>query len=93
MTVASSRFGDGHEFFHPCRTGVAATAERDLAEDDQWSQSTLRLIVGWRNARVVQKDEPLAGMSQQSGLQCDGLLMTQGTRMSRDTSPARDVSY
>ncbi len=80
MPLLAGRLANRHELRHPCRTSITAAAERDLAKYGQGSQSALRQIVGRRDTRVVEKDEPLAGMPQQPGLQRDRLFMTHDAR-------------
>jgi hypothetical protein len=80
MTASTSGLGDRHQRCHPLRAGVAAMTERDLSQHDQRTQSAFRQIVGRGNSRVVEKHEPLAGMPEQSGLQCDDLLVSHLAR-------------
>lgn len=81
MAVPPRGLADRHETGHPPSTCVTATAERDLANNDQRTQRALRHVVRWLHARVIQKDKPLQRVIEDSGLQGQGFFVFNQARL------------
>ena len=54
-----------------------AMSERDLPQNDQRTQAAFGVIVGWRHAGIVQKDQPAIRVAVDPLLQCDRLVVVQ----------------
>ncbi len=80
MAVPTRCLGDGHQLRHSRCTVITATSKRDFAKHDQRSQRAFGQVVRWGNSQIVQEDQPLVRVVEQSRLQRHRFFMNDKNR-------------
>ena len=69
MAMSTNRFSHRHQIGHPLATFECAMSECDLAKNHQWPQSLLGQVVRRWDTSVIDKDQPLTSIRNDSPLQ------------------------